>query len=341
MTAKSDMGTEGFNTSSAEEGATLRRRQQVTLTLAPEGADGSAATVHTAVQLPPIPDVTASVPALAPGSVGSADGGGRSIRLGTEPEPELRGSAGPRRWRRLWGEDYATRSRRRRAVKVVALIGGVLAAWALSVSPLLAASSVEVSGLLNVTPEQVQAAAGIGPGTPLLLVRPSEIEARLEATPWIRSAEVTRNFPDSISVRVVERAPVAAVQRGDSWVTVDADGRALQVTRVAPTGLPALAVADVDEVGDVWLTGQARQVAKVLGYIPPDWRTTLANWSVDDQGALRATLEGGQVLVFGSSARGQAKVAAAIAVIAHAGRDRGGVLDVRVPEVPVWRPSPD
>jgi cell division protein FtsQ len=51
------------------------------------------------------------------------------------------------------------------------------------------------------------------------------------AHPWIRTVEVTRSLPDTLQLRVEERAPVALASLGDLYV-VDAEGAPFK--RVSP-----------------------------------------------------------------------------------------------------------
>jgi cell division protein FtsQ len=325
MTDMSTVGPKGSEDNAVVEGSTLRRAGVTSL----NSADAATASTAGAALVGTIENTIDRTRNMSIDR--SIDGAGDTTHT------EVVRPASHDRWRRLWGGDTVARSRRRATVKVAGLLGCVGIVWALAVSPLLAAQEVHVEGLVNLTPAQIEAAGGFGVGTPLLLVRPDEVEARLEASPWIRSATVVRQFPQSISVTIVEREPVAAVARGSRWVTVDASGRAMQVTDVAPVGLPALTPADESEVTDVWLTGSARLAAGVIGFVPTAWRDAFSTWVIDDDGTLQARLDGGITVEFGVPARGQAKVVAALTVIAHSGRDRPGVLDVRVPEVPLWR----
>jgi len=67
-------------------------------------------------------------------------------------------------------------------------------------------------------------------GTPVLLVDTDEVEAQLEAIPWVESARVTTRFPDSASIEIRERTPVVSMLGEDSRSRVlDADGRVLAV----------------------------------------------------------------------------------------------------------------
>jgi cell division protein FtsQ len=104
----------------------------------------------------------------------------------------------------------------------LAWIGLALDAWA-SRSPQFALRNFQSSGLHRATEKELLRLAGIAPGTNLWSLDPSAVAQAMGAHPWIRTVEVTRSLPDTLRLRVEERAPVALASLGDLYV-VDADG---------------------------------------------------------------------------------------------------------------------
>lgn len=100
---------------------------------------------------------------------------------------------------------------------------------------------VEVAGNQHLTADEVQSIAAMPEGATLLRFPGTLMKERLEADPWIESATVTRDFPDTLAIRVVERIPVALVDRGDAtfWL-VDGDG--YMITESAPDTETAMIV---------------------------------------------------------------------------------------------------
>ncbi len=118
---------------------------------------------------------------------------------------------------------------------VLAVIIGVLAVLG---SSLFAVDDVTVTGNVYTDAAQLQAIVDDIEGTPTLLVDTQEIEARLEAIPWVEAARVSTDFPDRASIEIRERTPVAAVPGTDGRVRVlDADGRILAVIDGQPVAL--------------------------------------------------------------------------------------------------------
>jgi len=74
---------------------------------------------------------------------------------------------------------------------------------------------IEVSGCAATNPVSLRKFANISYEMNMLTIDPQEIQNRLEEHPWIKTAKVTRIWPDAISVKVNEyRAQALIVQEG-------------------------------------------------------------------------------------------------------------------------------
>ncbi|MBC3191333.1 FtsQ-type POTRA domain-containing protein [Pseudonocardia sp. C8] len=154
------------------------------------------------------------------------------------------------------------RYRRRRAVAllatVVVVLLGVSAAgwWALGrFGPGVA--SVEVTGARQIPVSDVEDAAAVEPGTPLAAVDTDGVTARVAAIPGVAAVEVGRSWPDTLTVAVTERTPVALADTPTGPQLVDPAGVAyraappdarvprLQLPRVAPDDPATLAAVAV------------------------------------------------------------------------------------------------
>jgi cell division protein FtsQ len=56
-------------------------------------------------------------------------------------------------------------------------------------------------------------------------------QGRIEALPWVDTASIERILPDRIEVRIKERTPIAAWQRGEGIFLIDGTGRVLAAVR--------------------------------------------------------------------------------------------------------------
>lgn len=134
------------------------------------------------------------------------------------------------------------RSENRRRLWWLALGGVVsvivIAALALLGSSLFAVDQVTVTG--NVYTDQTALDVVIDDlvGTPALLVDIGDVEAQVEDIPWVEDARVRTSFPDSASIEIRERTPVAAMMGADGQARViDVDGRVLGLVDGQPVAL--------------------------------------------------------------------------------------------------------
>lgn len=85
--------------------------------------------------------------------------------------------------------------------------------------------SVTLAGRGETAQKEIVRMLGIKRGDLMLYVDVDEARARLEALPWVQSAEVRRVWPDRIEVHITERKPVALWQMEGSLAVIDASGK--------------------------------------------------------------------------------------------------------------------
>jgi len=204
------------------------------------------------------------------------------------------------------------------AVAAVALLG----AWLL----------VRDNGLLDV--ERVRVVGATGPDAPEIraaLTRAAtgmttanvDGDALRDAVAdfaTVRDIEVDRDLPRGLTLRVVERAPVAVVQEGGQRVPLAADGTMLRGA-TAPENLPALRDATDD-----------RLLALVASAPAPLRRR--ARRAFRGPNGLTLAMDEGPSLWFGRGDRLAAKWAAAARVLADPASEGARYLDLRIPERP-------
>jgi cell division protein FtsQ len=109
------------------------------------------------------------------------------------------------------------------AVALIAFIWGLERSTRLLLASHLQVDKIEVQGCRRMNPQQIIEAAAIPSETPILNIDLREISQGVEALPWVRSCVVRRVLPDKLSLRVIERNPVALI-RLDRLYYVDEDG---------------------------------------------------------------------------------------------------------------------
>jgi hypothetical protein len=133
----------------------------------------------------------------------------------------------------------------RRAVFAGLAAAAVVAAvaWVLLGSRLLVVRSVRVIGAHGlVTRAEVLAAARVPLGLPLVQVDGAAVAQRVERLPQVQSAQVSRAWPDAVTISVRPRVPVFAVRAAAGYEIIDRFGVMLARSARRPAGLPLLTV---------------------------------------------------------------------------------------------------
>jgi cell division protein FtsQ len=108
-------------------------------------------------------------------------------------------------------------------VTIIAFIWGLERGTSLLLASHLELNAIEVQGFQRTDQQQIMEAVAVPLKTPVFQLDLKEIAERVETLPWVRSCEVRRVLPDKLSVRVIERQPVALL-RMEKLYYVDEDG---------------------------------------------------------------------------------------------------------------------
>jgi cell division protein FtsQ len=93
-------------------------------------------------------------------------------------------------------------------------------------------SSVRMVGNRRTQPDDILKALGVQSGESIFAADVRDARKRLMALPWVFDAEVRRQFPDSISVSLVERVPFALWQQDNGLLyVVERSGRTITVAQ--------------------------------------------------------------------------------------------------------------
>lgn len=243
------------------------------------------------------------------------------------------------RERRVEVARAAGRRRLRVVLAALAALGATGLVAAATRSPLLDIDHVLVDGAGRTGRAAVVRAAAVD-AQPLMVEFDTAAAARrIEALPWVHSAEVTKEWPNRVAVRVVERVAVAALPAARGWALVDVDGRILAV-EPAPGSAVALAAPPARRrVGRV-VPAHLRASLQVAAALAEPGHEALrqavdAVAATEDQVGLQ--LRGGGAVHLGPPTAVADKLTAAGTVLASVPPESVAVLDVRVPSAPVLR----
>jgi len=102
------------------------------------------------------------------------------------------------------------------------------------------ARQITVSGLQRLSRESLLKQAGLGPGINILAVNLTLTRKKLLAHPWVGDAEVSRNLPGRIDIRVTEQRPVAILDLGRKFI-VNTKGKIFKEWSISdPDTLPVV-----------------------------------------------------------------------------------------------------
>lgn len=184
--------------------------------------------------------------------------------LASAPAPEgtLGEAAAPSSW-------LPARSGRRRALwwtvgALALLLTGLAASWLA-----LPIKQVSVTGNRQLSAEEVKRLAGITPTSGWLYYGKGRASGLLK-NPWVQSAVITRRFPDSVSVEVVEREPfLQMLSREGKKVLIAQDGRLLP-WKAGFEGLPMVSGWGPERLADCVLVARAlsRYTVQSVAYTP-------------------------------------------------------------------------
>lgn len=238
-----------------------------------------------------------------------------------DPEPE------PSRPRRSW------RVRALVAVAVLAVLG-VVVGYVVAFSPVLGVRQIQVTGARTLSTAQVQQAAGISAGTPLVRLDTAAVAARIEAVPVIATATVTVSYPSTVSIAVTERTAVLRLAGPDRLV--DVTGRAY-ATVPAGEPTPALPLTSVP-------TAELPVAAVAAAALPAASRDLVGRIDVDQgpSGApptLTLTLTDGRTVEWGTTERSAEKGQLLAAVLGPGGTAvTGNTIDLSDPDTVLTTP---
>lgn len=220
-------------------------------------------------------------------------------------------------------------------IAAAVLLLGSGAVWALYGSSWLRTERVRITGVDVLSPAEVEAAAAVPMGSPLVSVDTGAIADRLrQKLPRIDSVDVVRSWPHGIGLKVTERKPVLLVKKGAKFIEVDAKGVRFATVDKAPGRVPLLELtpgrsASLRRFGSDRLVREAVRVAGDLpGGIAGDTRAVRV--TSYDSVSLKLTRD--REVIWGSSEEGAVKAKVLTALMKAA--PKAGHFDVSAPTAP-------
>jgi cell division protein FtsQ len=226
---------------------------------------------------------------------------------------------------------FTRRSRRRRitwlvsGVSLLLVVGFVTGAV---YSPLLSLKTIRIEGASRVSAASVRAAVEGQIGRPLALVDFDSITRALGTFPLIRSFVTETVPPDTLIIRIAERAPIATLATSSGFSVVDPAGIVIDSAAERQPGFPLI------ELGSATKASPAFSAAVgVLLALPSDLLKKVDTVTAQTSDDVTLVLTGGQSVVWGSAEQSALKAKVLAAVIAVGGTTMK--YDVSAPNHPV------
>jgi cell division protein FtsQ len=228
-----------------------------------------------------------------------ADGGSRpKTRRGPASPPRGAGPGPAARPARPWRATFF-------ALAALAILVGTV--WALLGSTLLVVRSVTVTGIESVPRAEVIHAAGIAPGTPLIRINTAAVARRVEGIAQVQSAQVSRDWPDSVVIAVRERTPVLAAASGGGFALIDRFGVVVSHVARRPAGMTLLVSAS--NLAALRGSPAIQAAVTVLRQLPPQLRSLVRGVAAPSANAVTLDLRHGVTVLWGGTDRPAAKAA--------------------------------
>ncbi|MDE3720261.1 FtsQ-type POTRA domain-containing protein [Nocardiopsis sp. N85] len=216
------------------------------------------------------------------------------------------------------------------ALLVVALV--CVVTWILLGSRLLVVREVSVTGLDRVDHDEVVAAVDVPTGTPLIRVDLADGAERAASLPLVESATVTRGWPATLRVEVVERRPLLAVRVGEEYRLVDRDGIRIEDSPTRPGTHPLVRVT-----GEVEGNEAVRAAADIVESAPDSFLARIRLIDATDTENIRIEVTEGSVIEWGTAQGAEDKSDVLRVLMREHPPGEETVYDVSTPDLAIVR----
>ncbi|MEZ0053911.1 cell division protein FtsQ [Mycobacterium sp. MAA66] len=191
-------------------------------------------------------------------------------------------------------------------------------------TPIMSVRHLVVTGLAAISQDEVEQAAAVKDGTPLLQVNTDAVAERIATIRRVASARVQREYPSTLRITVEERVPVAVKDFPDGPHLFDKNGVDFAAAP-PPQGLPYL---DTDNPGPSDPPTEA--ALQVLLSLRPEVASQVARIGAPSVASLTLTLLDGREVIWGTTDRTEEKALKLGALLTQPGH----TYDVSSPDLP-------
>ena len=248
------------------------------------------------------------------------------------------------------------RAEGRRRLRVLAVVLGIVllaaAAWGISRTPLLDVDRITVTGTGPAERAEILQNLNISVGLPMLFLDVDEAQRSVASLPWVKSAQVWRDWPATVRITVEPRVPAAVVPASAGRTAlIDANGYVVGWGPESPAApnvfdpveavrVPHVSVPFSGQLGDIHTAADGPLA--VVAAMPGDLRAWVSTVTLEaDRDRMGLELVGGATVVLGEPVLIKDKISALRAVLATADLECVTTIDVTMPDIAtVTRHSP-
>lgn len=177
-------------------------------------------------------------------------------------------------------------------VAVVAALG-----WVTLASAWLGVDQVSVSGARSFPAAEVRTSADVPSGRPLALIDIEGVERRVARLPRVEQVEVTRSWPGTIRIAILERTAIAVVEKGGEIHGLDRHGTLFRTFDDAPAKLPKIVLS----ARGTRERDALEEVALVVSSLDPKIARRVHRVRVASMDSVELVIRGGDVVRWGSA----------------------------------------
>ena len=266
-------------------------------------------------------------------------GAGAAKPLVVEADRELKKAArSRRRYERTEVRRFTRRSRQRKVTWLVGVLSLVVMAALVTgavYSPLLSLTTITVEGASRVSAASVRAVVGPQLGTPLALLDFGKITRSLSKFPLIRSFVTEIVPPNTLVIRIAERAPIGTVLTPAGFIVVDPAGVVIDTVPDRPPGLPLIELGTASKDSVAFTAAVAVLLALPANLLPQV--DTVSALTKDNVMFVLAGV--GQSVVWGSAEQSALKARVLAELVKLQDPGTAVTFDVSAPTRPVVGPG--
>ncbi|HEY4844467.1 MAG TPA: FtsQ-type POTRA domain-containing protein [Candidatus Dormibacteraeota bacterium] len=195
----------------------------------------------------------------------------------------------------------STRGRLWALLQIAVLSAEIFAVLFLLAQPGFRPRHVEVVGTSHLTAAQVTGALDLPADRNIFFLSQAELEQRLQALPWVRSASVKLALPNRVSIKVTEWTPSAVLQVGETTYYLNDLGEVLDPA-VEAGSLPVINRPDFGPVrsgGHAVGSDLLPMLVQLRAGFATAFKISVMSFQLDRREMLSAQTDRGWAIIFG------------------------------------------